>query len=348
MKTTQVNQSKSASRKPLASVSLDLDNKWSYLKTQGSPDWESFPSYFDVAVPRFLEFLDKRNLKITVFVIGQDAVLEKNHASIKMIAEAGHEIANHSFNHEPWLHLYSPDQINDELGRTEAAIKSLTGQKTVGFRGPGFSCSDQVLKALMRRGYLYDASTFPTFLGPLARAYTFFKSRLSRKQKEERKGLFGSWRDGFQSNHPFCWTDPASDQQSLLEIPVTTLPLFKVPIHGSYYLYLAGYSTTLARSYFWTAVKMCRMMGVQPSLLLHPTDFLGCDDEPDLSFFPAMNQPSKRKCELMSDALKWLSQTFECVTMREHAESVSMSSMKRRAITTAAKGIETLNPATSR
>jgi hypothetical protein len=33
--------------KPAASISLDLDNLWSYLKTQGAPGWESFPSYLD-------------------------------------------------------------------------------------------------------------------------------------------------------------------------------------------------------------------------------------------------------------------------------------------------------------
>ena len=36
----------------LASLSLDLDNKWSYLKTHGDPGWDSFPSYLDVVVPR--------------------------------------------------------------------------------------------------------------------------------------------------------------------------------------------------------------------------------------------------------------------------------------------------------
>jgi hypothetical protein len=39
---------------PAASISLDLDNLWSYLKTQGVSGWESFPSYLDVVVPRIL------------------------------------------------------------------------------------------------------------------------------------------------------------------------------------------------------------------------------------------------------------------------------------------------------
>ena len=103
--------------KPIASISLDLDNQWSYMKTHGDAGWESFPSYLDVAVPRILSFLKERNLKITFFIVGQDAALEKNHDAIRSIAEAGHEIANHSFNHEPWLHLYSEKQLVNELAR---------------------------------------------------------------------------------------------------------------------------------------------------------------------------------------------------------------------------------------
>ena len=65
--------------KPIASLSLDLDNQWSYMKTHGDAGWESFPSYLDIVVPRVLAFLAERNIKITFFIVGQDAALAKNH-----------------------------------------------------------------------------------------------------------------------------------------------------------------------------------------------------------------------------------------------------------------------------
>ena len=71
-----------AAAKPLASLSLDLDNLWSYMKTHGDPGWDTFPSYLDLVVPRILEFLRERNLVITFFVVGQDAALEKNQAAL--------------------------------------------------------------------------------------------------------------------------------------------------------------------------------------------------------------------------------------------------------------------------
>ena len=48
------------------------------MKTHGDIGWETFPSYLDIVVPRVLDFLKDRNLKITFFIVGQDAALEKN------------------------------------------------------------------------------------------------------------------------------------------------------------------------------------------------------------------------------------------------------------------------------
>ncbi|MBZ0304329.1 MAG: polysaccharide deacetylase family protein, partial [Anaerolineae bacterium] len=221
--------------KPLASLSLDLDNKWSYMKTHGDPNWESFPTYLEIVVPRVLEFLRERNLKITFFVVGQDAALDKNHAALRSLAEAGHEIGNHSFNHEPWLHLYSEADIEAELRQAQEHIERVTGHKPIGFRGPGFSLSLGTLKVLKRLGYLYDCSTFPTYLGPLARMYYFMTAKLTPEEKKERAKLFGTLSEGMRPNKPYQWQLEGGD---LVEIPVTTMPVLKVPIHVSYVLYL--------------------------------------------------------------------------------------------------------------
>jgi peptidoglycan-N-acetylglucosamine deacetylase len=306
--------------KNIASLSLDLDNKWSYMKTHGDSGWESFPSYLDILIPRVLQFLKERNLTITFFIVGQDAALEKNHPYLKMIAAAGHEIGNHSFNHEPWLHLYSEAQIEEELARAEKAIEAVTGQRPLGFRGPGFSLSKSVLKILKRRGYQYDCSTFPTYLGPLARAYYFMTTRLSEQEKDRRKKLFGTLDEGLRPNKSYRWQ---MDGEGLVEIPVTTMPIFKIPFHMSYILYLSVFSKTLALAYFRIALLLCRLTGTQPSILLHPLDFLGNDDTQDLSFFPAMNLPSERKLEVLSKALGMLSASYSIVPMKEHSRQLS-------------------------
>jgi peptidoglycan-N-acetylglucosamine deacetylase len=313
-------------KKRIASLSVDLDNQWSYMRIHGDPGWERFPSYLDVAVPRILEVLKQLDLTITFFVVGQDAALEENGAAIRSIGLAGHEIGNHSFHHEPWLHLMQETEIEAELCRAEEHIEKVTGQRPIGFRGPGYSLSPAVLRVLARRGYLYDASTLPTFLGPIARLYYFATSRLTAEQKQQRKLLFGTLRDGLRPLHPYRWrVDDQESANGLVEIPVTTMPVFRVPIHVSYIMYLATFSTAAALSYFKFAMALCRFTGAQPSLLLHPLDFLGCDDIGALSFFPAMRFLGEKKMALVSEILRLFSERFEILTVREHALAVARS-----------------------
>jgi hypothetical protein len=273
-------------------------------------------------IPRVLDFLEKRGLKITFFVVGQDAALEKNHAAIRSIADAGHEIGNHSFNHEPWLHLYTEQQIEWELSETDGHIERVTGQRPFGFRGPGYSLSLSVLRVLTRRGYKYDASTLPTFLGPLARAYYFMTTKLSPEEKKNRKLLFGQLRDGLRPLRPYRWQVDELDE-GLIEIPVTTMPLFRIPFHVSYILYIYRFSPVLARTYFRMAMMLCRLTNTHPSLLLHPLDFLGGDDVKELSFFPAMNLQAEEKIKLVSDILSIYSSYFTIVPMGRHARAIS-------------------------
>ncbi len=307
--------------KPLASLSLDLDNQWSYMKTHGNPAWESYPSYLDVVVPRTLRFFEERGLKITYFIVGTDAERPENARALAAITAAGHEVGNHSHRHEPWLHLYSDADIEAEIAQAEDAIAAVTGQRPTGFRGPGFSLSAAVLATLKRRGYRYDASTFPTFLGPLARAYYFFTAKLSAEERERRKALFGSMREGLRPLRPYRWRLEAGP---LLEVSVTTMPLFRIPFHVSYLIYLAGFSPMLARTYFATALGLCRLTGTQPSLLLHPLDFLGSDDglEP-LQFFPGMNIPAATKLAWMGDFLGAYARTFTVLSMGGHVDALN-------------------------
>jgi len=304
--------------KPVASLSLDLDNQWSYMKTHGNPAWEDYPSYLDWSVPRILEFLDQRDLKITFFIVGRDAVIEGNKAALRAIGDAGHEIGNHSFNHEPWLHLYSEDELNEELAKAEKAIEEATGVKPCGFRGPGFSLSPATLRVLLQRGYRYDATVFPNLLNPLARAYFFATSSLTKEEKEQRKELFGTWRDALRPVSPFKWR---IGENELFELPVTTMPVFKTPIHLSYILYASRFSRTLAMAYFRFALLMCRMTGVAPSILLHPLDFIGCDDVGELEFFPGMDMKAKDKIDIVDSVIREIEKHYKLTTMLNHVDA---------------------------
>lgn len=306
--------------RPLASVSLDVDNLWSYMKTHGDPGWESRPTYLDRFFPPVLDALDELGLRITFFCVGVDAERDENLASFQSLTARGHEVGNHSFEHEPWLHLYAPDALVRELERTEQAVERATGQRPIGFRGPGYSWSTALLEILADRGYLYDASTLPTFLGPLARRYYFMTAKLTPAQRRERAQLFGSFADGLRPVKPYHWRLPSG--RTLLELPVTTFPVVKVPFHLSYLLYLSRVSEGLMSAYLGTALAACRLTGTEPSFLLHPLDLLGGDQVRELAFFPGMDLPGARKIDLFLRVLRRLGEQFRLVDMSTHARAI--------------------------
>ncbi|SFW78158.1 polysaccharide deacetylase family protein [Amycolatopsis australiensis] len=313
--------------RPLASVSVDLDNLWAYLKTHGDPAWRDFPSFLPSAVPRLLEILGEHGLTTTVFVVGADVVREDGAAAVAGITAAGHEVANHSFGHEPWLHRYCRDRLADELRRTEEAITAAGAPRPSGFRGPGYSVTRDLVELLAERGYAYDASTLPTWVGPLARAY--HNRTAPATDGEGRDELFGGFSRVLAPVHAYRWQTYEGD--GLVELPVTTMPLLRTPIHGSYLLQLHAVSPRLARAYFRTALRLCLVRGVSPSLLLHPTDVLGGAEAPGMEFFPGMAAPGARKVAWLGWVLAALREHFDVVGT---GEFVRRSSVRRtRAVT---------------
>lgn len=303
-----------------ASISLDLDNQWAYMKVHGDKGWDEYPSYFNKFLPHGLNMLDKYDLKITFFIVGKDADDEKNGDAMKEITARGHEVGNHSYNHEAWFHLYSKEEILDELNKTEEAIEKVTGAIPRGFRGPGFSRSKDLFKILKQKDYIYDASTLPTWIGPIARAYYFRQSNLSKEERKTREGLFGSFSDGFSRLKPYLWQ--IDKNSNLLEIPVSTIPMFKVPFHFSYLHYLANVNVDLMKAYLQTAISMCKLTKTEPSFLLHPLDLIGGDLIPELKFFPGMELSSSYKTELFDIVMEMMNRNFNLLNMSQHASKI--------------------------
>jgi hypothetical protein len=303
--------------KPIASLSLDLDDLWSYQRTHGDPGWEQRRSYLPALMPPLLDLLDEHSCRVTFFLVGADAAVPKNVPWLRMIIDRGHEVGNHSFHHECWLRCYTRDQMDSDIGMAEEAIVAATGERPLGFRGPGFSWSPILLEVLAERGYLYDASTLPTYLGPLARAYFLATARLSAEQRRRRRDLFGAFRDGIRPVRAYRWQLPSG--RGLLEIPVTTIPVVKTPFHMSYLIYLSRFSRSLMRGYLRAALELCLRADVNPSFLLHPLDVLGPEHAPELAFFPGMDVPAEHKRALVREVIGTLAAHFTLVPMSSHA-----------------------------
>jgi hypothetical protein len=292
------------------------------MRMHGRPGWTDYPSCLDQVVPRILELLERHKAKATFFVVGQDAALAKNEAALRSIVSAGHEIGNHSFHHEPWLHTRTAEEIEADLARAEEHLERVTGRRPVGFRSPGCNVSDTSVRVTAKRGYLYDSSTLPNILGPLAQAYFYAISKLSPAEKAQRKNVFGTLRNGLRPLRPYRWQLPGwRAGEGLIEVPVTTMPVLRLPIHLTYILYLSSYSVTAALLYFRLALFLCRLMNIQPSILLHSLDFLGREDSSELAFFPGMGASYERKLRVLEAAIRLVSTQYEVVTMEQFAQA---------------------------
>jgi len=304
----------------LAAISLDLDNLWSYMKTHGDPGWEDYPSYLDVFIPRVVDLLKQIDLKITFFIVGKDATLGKNKKHLAQLTAEGHEVANHSFFHDQWFNSYSRERTQREIEDAEKAIAEVTGQKPIGFRGPGYCINRFLYEVLVDLGYLYDTSSLPTFLGPLARAYYFKTAVLDDIEKKKRKELFGDFKNGMKPVKPyFCQADTG---KLLLEIPLTTIPILKIPFHLSYLIYIARYSEEVMRHYLKSAILSCKISRTPLNFLLHPLDLIGRENAPGLVFFPGMDMSGKTKTRIFLKVMQTLSRHFYLVNMSTFARHI--------------------------
>lgn len=83
--------------------------------------------------PRILDILAEHNVLATFFVVGQSA--EEHPKIIERMANAGHTIGNHTFDHRhPWVML--PKQVRKQISSASEIITRITGKPSRWFRPP--------------------------------------------------------------------------------------------------------------------------------------------------------------------------------------------------------------------
>ncbi|MDN5793034.1 MAG: hypothetical protein L0H22_08260, partial [Brevibacterium aurantiacum] len=165
--------------------------------------------------------------------------------------------------------------------------------------------------------------------GPLARAYYFRQAKLSGDEQEERSLLFGRATEGLRPNRPYRWAGTGG-MDSLLELPVTTMPFARVPIHLSYLIMAYQVNPTLAKVYERAALRLCRVTGTGPSILMHPLDLLDTRDAPGLEFFPAAAYPAEKKRDIARRFLNSFQEKFDVVGTGAHARHLQARDLPMR------------------
>ena len=108
-------------------------------------------TYGDNQTYELLEILRNNNIKATFFLSGIWLI---NYPQLaRAIAAEGHEIGNHSYTH-PHMPMISMQEVINQVTRTEALIRNITGQDPYLFRPPFGEYTQALLNQLASLGYV--------------------------------------------------------------------------------------------------------------------------------------------------------------------------------------------------
>jgi polysaccharide deacetylase family protein (PEP-CTERM system associated) len=182
-----------------------------------------------------LDFLGARDQKATFFILGR--IAREMPGLVRAIADAGHEIACHSFHHRRLYH-YGVAEVTALIREAKQRLEDASGKPAFGFRAPQFSIvarNQWVFDVLGELGFTYDSSVYPTGL------HDFY-------------GIGGFPREPFRLPN------------GLISVPMSVITLFKkeIPFGGGGYLRLYPLALTM-----WCFRRLNRR-GAPGMIYLHP------------------------------------------------------------------------------
>ena len=180
----------------LNGLSVDVE-EWfqvgAFERVIDKADWDGLGSRVDYNTGKVLDLFGETGVKATFFTLGW--VAERNPALIRRIADEGHEVASHGWDHDR-VFTMSAEAFRADLKRARIALEDASGHKVTGYRAPSFSIDQRTPWAhleLAEQGYAYSSSVAPV-----------------------RHDHYG-WREAPR----FAWHPVAG--ASLIELPVTTV-----------------------------------------------------------------------------------------------------------------------------
>jgi polysaccharide deacetylase family protein (PEP-CTERM system associated) len=181
-------------------LSVDVEDWFqvgAFERTIHRADWDSLAHRVEGNTDAVLDLFAQAGVTGTFFTLGW--VAERYPALMRRIADAGHEVASHGYDHAR-VFTFTPEQWRADLRKARAILEDASGQAVTGYRAPSFSIDPRTPWAhpiLAEEGYRYSSSVAPI-----------------------RHDHYG-WPDSPR----FAWKPvPGSD---LVELPVTTAKLGK-------------------------------------------------------------------------------------------------------------------------
>ncbi|HEX7822757.1 MAG TPA: XrtA system polysaccharide deacetylase [Sphingobium sp.] len=132
-----------------------------FERTIGRAQWDGCAHRFEGNTDRVLDLFARKNVLGTFFILGW--VAERAPALIRRIAEAGHEVASHGYDHQRVFTLDAA-QFRADLKRARGLLEDACGQGVTAYRAPSFSIDRRnpwAHRVLAEEGYAYSSSVAP-------------------------------------------------------------------------------------------------------------------------------------------------------------------------------------------
>lgn len=148
----------------LNGLSVDVE-EWfqvgAFERVIARADWDNHASRVEANTGAVLDLFAESGVKATFFTLGW--VAQRHPRLVRRIADAGHEVASHGWDHQ---RVFTMDAatFRADLARARAALEDAGGQPVTGYRAPSFSIDTRNLWAfdvLAEAGYAYSSSVAP-------------------------------------------------------------------------------------------------------------------------------------------------------------------------------------------
>ncbi len=257
-------------------VNVDIDAIRHYRAIWGLGTSESTAAdpIWELGVPRFLKLFKELGIRATFFVVASDLVITAEGGAAvdsdsivrrqqilqQMVAE-GHEVASHSFSHDYRISSWSTEEQLHDLCRARSVLEQITDIPVVGFRAPGYNLSPSFVDAIKQSGATYSSSRFPSPPYFAAKWLTMAGAALRGRKSGS---IVGEKIAPFRSAAPYRHTN------DLLELPMSVVPVLRLPAIGTFFT-LYG-----KRGYKLFAPMVARQKWL--NIEFHGIDLVGPDD----------------------------------------------------------------------
>lgn len=203
---------------PINALTVDVEDYFqveAFARVVAREDWGKWRPRVERNTLRLLELFREKGVRATFFVLGWVA---RNHQGlVRLIAEDGHEVASHGYDHR-LIGSQTPAEFRADVRMARDILEHITGRQVIGYRAPTYSINTQTMWALdilIEEGFRYDSSIFPIW--------------------HDRYGMPGGRREPHMISR---------ESGSIVEFPPSTIRVagLNLPVAGGGYFRLMPYS----------------------------------------------------------------------------------------------------------